>query len=77
MRLSRPIPEGLQLKQVRVVRRASGYFAMLSLQSPVSVPDTPASGHPLGIDVGLDKFLATSLLVRLRCRTQVPARSHR
>ena len=45
---------------MRVVRRASGYFAMLSLQSPVSVPDIPASGHPLGIDVGLDKFLATS-----------------
>ncbi|NEO38453.1 MAG: transposase [Moorea sp. SIOASIH] len=60
MRLSRPIPEGFKLKQVRVVRRASGYFAMLSLQSPVSIPDTPASGHPLGIDVGLDKFLATS-----------------
>ncbi|WP_293085105.1 transposase, partial [Okeania sp. SIO3B5] len=60
VRLSRPIPEGFKLKQVRVVRRASGYFAMLSLQSPVSVPDTPASGHPLGIDIGLDKFLATS-----------------
>ncbi|NEO56973.1 MAG: transposase [Okeania sp. SIO3B5] len=60
MRLSRPIPEGFKLKQVRVVRRASGYFVMLSLQSPVSVPDTPASGHPLGIDIGLDKFLATS-----------------
>ena len=60
MRLSRPIPEGFKLKQVRVVRRASGYFVMLSLQSNVSIPDTPASGHPLGIDVGLDKFLATS-----------------
>ncbi|NEO53452.1 MAG: transposase, partial [Okeania sp. SIO3B5] len=60
MRLSRPIPEGFKLKQVRVVRRASGYFAMLSIQSPVSVPDAPASGHPLGIDIGLDKFLATS-----------------
>ncbi len=60
MRLSRPIPEGFKLKQVRVVRRASGYFAMLSLQSPVSVPDTSASGYPLGVDVGLDKFLATS-----------------
>ena len=60
MRLSRAIPEGFKLKQVRIVRRASGYFAMLSLQSPVNVPDTPASGHPLGIDVGLDRFLATS-----------------
>jgi putative transposase len=60
MRLSRPMTEGFKLKQVRVVRRASGYFAMLSLQSPVNIPDTPASGYPLGIDVGLDKFLATS-----------------
>ncbi|KMW70597.1 RNA-guided endonuclease InsQ/TnpB family protein [Limnoraphis robusta] len=60
MRLSRPMTEGFKLKQVRVVRRASGYFAMLSLQSPVNIPDTAASGHPLGIDVGLDKFLATS-----------------
>ena len=60
MRLSRPIPEGFNLKQVRVVRRASGYFVMLALQSDVSVPDNPPSGHPLGIDVGLDKFLATS-----------------
>jgi transposase len=33
MRLSRPMTEGFKLKQVRVVRRASGYFAMLSLQS--------------------------------------------
>ena len=62
MRLSRPIPEGFKLKQVRVVRRASGYFAIVSLQSPVSIPDTPASGHPLGIDIGLDKFLATTEL---------------
>ena len=37
-----------------------GYFAMLALQSDVSVPDVPAWGHPLGVDVGLDKFLATS-----------------
>ncbi|WP_365973848.1 transposase [Moorena sp. SIO4G3] len=60
LRLSRPIPDGFKIKQVRIVRRASGYFAMLSLQSEVSVPDTPPRGHPLGIDVGLDKFLATS-----------------
>ena len=45
---------------MRLVRKASGYFAILYLQSPVSVPDISASGHPLGIDVGLEKFLATS-----------------
>ena len=30
MILSRPIPEGFELKQVRILRKASGYFAMLS-----------------------------------------------
>ncbi len=60
MRLSRAIPDGFKLKQVRVVRRASGYFAMLTLQSDVSVPDRSPWGHPLGVDIGLDKFLATS-----------------
>lgn len=41
LRLSRPIPEGLEIKQARIVRRASGYFVMLALQLNVSVPDTP------------------------------------
>lgn len=60
LRLSRPIPEGFEIKQARVVRRASGYFVMLALQLNVSVPDTPISGHPRGLDLGLDKFVATS-----------------
>ena len=33
---------------------------MLSLQLDVNIPDTIPNGHPLGIDLGLDKFLATS-----------------
>jgi putative transposase len=33
---------------------------MLSLQLDVNIPETSPSGHPLGIDVGLEKFLATS-----------------
>ncbi|NEO71654.1 transposase [Moorena sp. SIO3H5] len=74
MRLSRPIPEGLKLKQVRVVRRAKGYFVMLALQSDVNVPDNQPYGHPLGIDIGLDKFLATSdneLIERPRFLTEL------
>ncbi|MEH2258423.1 MAG: transposase [Nostoc sp.] len=31
LRLSRSIPEGFEIKQVRIVRRASGYFVMLAL----------------------------------------------
>ncbi|KKD37687.1 MAG: transposase [Limnoraphis robusta] len=57
---SREIPDGFKPKQARIVRRASGYFVMLSLQSDVSVPNVPFHGHPLGIDLGLEKFLATS-----------------
>lgn len=57
---SRPIPDGFVVKQARVVRRASGYFVMLSLQLDINVPDISFHGHPIGIDVGLDSFLATS-----------------
>ncbi|MGK7872929.1 MAG: RNA-guided endonuclease InsQ/TnpB family protein, partial [Xenococcaceae cyanobacterium] len=60
MRMSRPIPEGFDLKQARIVRRTSGYYVMLSLQLDVNVPDAPLHGHGLGIDLGLEKFLATS-----------------
>lgn len=57
---SRDIPEGFEIKQARIVRRASGYFIMLSLQCDVKVPDVLPHGQPLGIDIGLDKYLATS-----------------
>jgi len=60
MRLSRPIPDGFTLKQARIVKRASGYYVMLSLQCDVNVPDVPPHGEPLGIDVGLLSFVATS-----------------
>jgi len=60
MRMSRPLPEGFILKQIRVVKRASGYFVMLTYQLGVQVPDVPAHGHFLGVDIGLDKYLATS-----------------
>jgi len=60
MVLSRPIPEGFDLKQARIVRRASGYFVMLSLQCEVQVPDIMPHGEPMGIDVGLNSFVATS-----------------
>ena len=60
MRQSRPIPEGFELKQVRIVRRVSGWYAMLILKSCVNVPDPLPHGEPLGIDLGLEKFLAAS-----------------
>lgn len=57
---SREIPDGFKVKQVRVVRKASGYFLMMTLECNVNVPNTVASGYPRGIDLGLDKFAATS-----------------
>ena len=59
-RKSRDIPEGFQAKQARVVRKASGYFVILSLQLEVDVPQPFPHGHPRGLDLGFDKFVATS-----------------
>ena len=59
-RQSRPIPEGFEVKQARIVRKASGYFVMLSLQLNVDVPQPMPHGHPRGLDLGYDKFVATS-----------------
>ncbi len=60
LRLSRPIPEGFEIKQARIVKRASGYFVMLSLQADVTIPSALIHGHPVGVDVGLESFFATS-----------------
>ncbi len=59
--LHRPIPLAFVIKQVRVVKKAMGWFAIISIQSDLDLPEieTPF-GHHLGIDVGLNKFLATS-----------------
>ena len=59
-RKSREIPEGFEIKQARIVRKASGYFVILSLQLNVNVPSPLPHGHPRGLDLGFDKFVATS-----------------
>ena len=59
-RMSRPIPDGFVPKQARIVRKASGYFVMLSLQLNVDIPSPLPHGHPRGLDLGFDKFVATS-----------------
>ncbi|NEO21837.1 MULTISPECIES: transposase [unclassified Moorena] len=59
-RQSRPIPNGFEVKQARIVRKASGYFVMLSLQLNVNVSSPMPHGHPRGLDLGFDKFVATS-----------------
>ena len=60
IRQSRPLPEGAVVKQVRVVKRASGFYAMLSLQQDISIPEPRPHGNAIGVDVGIKSFLATS-----------------
>lgn len=58
--LHRPIPDGFTVKQVRIIKKADRWYASIALQSDVSVPDPMPHGHPIGVDIGLEKFLATS-----------------
>jgi putative transposase len=60
IRQSRPYPEGFTAKQARVVKRASGYYVMLSFQADIAIPEPPLVGHVVGVDVGLEYFLSTS-----------------
>ena len=57
---SRSFPDGFKAKQARVVKRASGYYVMIWLQSELSVPELTVTGKAVGIDVGLEYFLSTS-----------------
>lgn len=57
---SRKIPDGGIVKQARIVKRASGWYVLLTLQWDVSVPQPTPQGEALGIDVGLTNFIATS-----------------
>jgi len=58
--LHRPIPKGFVVKQVRILRKADKWYASISLQCNVSVPNVNPYGHPIGVDIGVSKFLATS-----------------
>ncbi|MEG3928190.1 transposase [Microcoleus sp. D3_18a_C4] len=58
--LHRPIPNGFTVKQVRILRKADKWYASISLQCDVSIPDPKPHGHPIGVDIGLEKFLTTS-----------------
>jgi len=60
LRQSREIPETANFKQVRIVRRASGWYAMLTLQWNVEVPQLLPHGDGIGIDVGISHFIAVS-----------------
>lgn len=59
-RESRPIPDGFEVKQARIVRKATGYFIILCLQLDVDVPQPIPHGDPKGIDLGFISAVATS-----------------
>ena len=58
----RPIPEGFNIKGVRIVSRARGtiWYAVVTIQCDVKVPDPIPFGRGVGIDIGLESFLVTS-----------------
>ena len=59
--LHRPIPNGFVIKQIRVAKKGMSWFAVISIQSDISLPEIESPfGHPLGLDVGLSSYLATS-----------------
>ncbi|WP_051044428.1 RNA-guided endonuclease TnpB family protein [Pleurocapsa sp. PCC 7319] len=58
----RPIPDGFKVKGVRIVARARGtiWYAVVTIQCDVKVPDPLPFGRGIGIDIGLESFLVTS-----------------
>ncbi|MGK7918180.1 MAG: RNA-guided endonuclease InsQ/TnpB family protein [Prochloraceae cyanobacterium] len=58
--LHRPIPDGFVIKQIRVLRKAKGWYAVASIQSELSIPEPVPHGHAIGLDIGLLSYCATS-----------------
>ncbi len=58
--LHRPIPEGFVVKQVRVIKKAGKWFATIAIYADFTIPEPVPHGNAIGVDVGLEKFLATS-----------------
>ncbi|MDJ0594818.1 MAG: transposase [Pleurocapsa sp. MO_226.B13] len=58
--LHRPIPDGFVIKQVRVVKKAVGWFVVVAIESDFEFPSPVPHGHTIGVDVGLLSYIATS-----------------
>ena len=60
--LHRPIPEGFKVKGVRIVSRVRGtiWYAVVTIQCDVKVPDSLPFGRGIGVDIGLESYLVTS-----------------
>ncbi len=60
IRKSREYPRGFEPKQLRIVRKATGYFAQIIFVSHESVPDILPGETSLGLDAGISSFVASS-----------------
>ncbi len=60
----RPIPDGFKIKTATVIRKADGYYVILSLEDKsIPSPDIriiPSPDNTIGIDMGLKAFLIDS-----------------
>ena len=59
-RKSRDIPEGFKIKQIQIIKKASGYYANLMIELDVDVVQPIPHGHAIGIDAGIQSMIATS-----------------
>jgi putative transposase len=59
IRQSREYPTGFTPKQFRVVKRASGYYLMITFSSNESVPNPIPGKTSTGLDAGIESFVAT------------------
>lgn len=57
---TRDIPDGFVIKQVQVIKKASGYYVNVMIELDVKVPSPIPHGHAIGIDVGIKSMIATS-----------------
>ncbi len=58
----RAIPEGFKVKGVRIVSRVRGtvWYAVVTIQCDVNIPDPLPFGRGIGADIGLESYLVTS-----------------
>jgi putative transposase len=59
IRQSRPYPECFIPKQLQVVKKASGYYLVIYFESPETVPDALPGQKSIGLDAGIESFVAT------------------
>ena len=59
-RKSRDIPDGFKIKQIQIIKKASGYYANLMIELNVNVVKPIPHGHAVGIDAGIKSMISTS-----------------